>query len=78
MSSVPQSAPSNLNCTPTTPTLSVALANTVTFSETMTPQAGLIVMVTDDMENGVLSTGMARRGLYPQKGYQEGRSHHVQ
>ena len=38
--SVPRFAPSNLNCTPTTPTLSEALAETVTVPETVAPFCG--------------------------------------
>src|ERR1700704_4041968 len=37
-------APSNLNCTPTTPTLSVALADTVTaVPHTIAPLAGAVI-----------------------------------
>src|SRR5207249_7724912 len=40
VSSAPRVAPSSLNCTPTTPTLSVALADTVTGPETGAPFNG--------------------------------------
>src|SRR3989344_6962664 len=40
VSSAPTLAPSTLNCTPTTPTLSDALADRVTVPETVAPSAG--------------------------------------
>ena len=43
MSSAPSAAPSNKNCTPTTPTLSVALALTVTVALTVAPFAGAVI-----------------------------------
>src|SRR3989344_4736688 len=42
VSSAPTFAPSTLNCTPTTPTLSDALAEMVTFPETVAPSAGAV------------------------------------
>ena len=42
VSSAPRFAPSNLNCTPTTPPLSVAVAVTVTFADTVAPGAGAV------------------------------------
>ena len=42
MSSAPRLAPSSRNWTPATPTLSVALAETVTFPETTEPAAGAV------------------------------------
>ena len=42
VSSAPTLAPSTLNCTPTTPTLSDALAERVTFPETVAPPAGAV------------------------------------
>src|SRR5207245_4055284 len=41
--SAPRFAPSSLNCTPTTPTLSVARAETVTVPETVAPAAGAVI-----------------------------------
>src|SRR5438128_1534497 len=43
VSSVPRLAPSSLNCTPTTPTLSEAVAETVTVPETVAPLAGAVI-----------------------------------
>ena len=40
MSSAPSGAPSSRNCTPTTRTLSLALADTVTAADTVAPLAG--------------------------------------
>ena len=40
MTSAPRLAPSSLNCTPTTPTLSVALTATVIVPATVAPAAG--------------------------------------
>ncbi len=42
VSSAPRFAPSSLNCTPTTPTLSLAVALTVTVPETVEPPVGLV------------------------------------
>src|SRR5439155_9632550 len=43
VTSAPRFAPSSLNCTPTTPTLSVALAETVTVPETEAPATGAVM-----------------------------------
>src|SRR5438552_2324842 len=43
VTSAPRLAPSSLNCTPTTPTLSVALAETVTVPETEAPATGAVM-----------------------------------
>ena len=51
MSSAPRLAPSSLNCTPTTPTLSLAFAETVTAAETVEPAAGAVM----ETEGGVVS-----------------------
>src|SRR5947209_15935339 len=51
VTSAPRFAPSSLNCTPTTPTLSVALAETVTVPETVEPAAGAVM----ETVGGVLS-----------------------
>src|SRR5437867_12774670 len=48
VSSAPALTPSNWNCTPTTPTLSEALALTVIVPETVAPAAGE-VMLTDEI-----------------------------
>src|SRR5688572_10754071 len=44
VSSAPRLAPSSRNCTPATPTLSEALAVTVTVPETVAPPAGLVTL----------------------------------
>src|SRR5881409_4292713 len=49
--SAPRFAPSSLNCTPTTPTLSVALAETVVVPATVEPAAGAVI----DTVGGVVS-----------------------
>jgi len=43
VTSAPRFTPSSLNCTPTTPTLSVALAETVTVPETEAPATGAVM-----------------------------------
>src|SRR2546426_862614 len=53
VSSPPKLAPSSLNCTPTTPTLSEAVAATLTMPETVAPPAGLVI----ETAGGVLSVG---------------------
>src|SRR6059036_2605324 len=53
VTSAPRFAPSSLNCTPTTPTLSVALAETVTVPETVEPAAGAVM----ETVGGVVSGG---------------------
>src|SRR5213083_3738714 len=55
VTSAPRLTPSSLNCTPTTPTLSVALAETVTVPATVTPAAGAVM----DTVGGVVSGGAA-------------------
>src|SRR6266850_379735 len=42
-SSAPRFTPSSLNCTPTTPRLSLALADTVVAPETVAPFAGAVI-----------------------------------
>src|SRR5205809_2699086 len=55
VTSAPRFAPSSLNCTPTTPTLSVALAETVIVPETVAPAAGAVI----ETVGGVVSGGAA-------------------
>src|SRR2546428_1287754 len=43
VTSAPRLAPSSMNCTPTTPTLSVALAEIVTVPATVAPLAGAVI-----------------------------------
>src|SRR2546427_1509436 len=53
VTSAPRFAPSSLNCTPTTPTLSVALAETVIVPATVAPAAGAV----SETVGGVVSGG---------------------
>src|SRR6266853_1200398 len=55
MSSAPKLAPSILNCTPATPTLSEALAVTVTVADTVSPFPGEVMLTA----GGVVSGGGA-------------------
>src|SRR3989475_7025235 len=52
VSSAPRLAPSSLNCTPATPTLSVALAETVTVPATVAPAAGAVIDTVGGMVSG--------------------------
>src|SRR5436309_13424779 len=54
--SAPRLAPSSLNWTPTTPTLSVALAETVTVPETVETAAGAVI----ETVGGVVSDEIGR------------------
>src|SRR5439155_975988 len=56
-SSAPRLAPSSLNCTPTTPTLSAAAAETVTVFETVAPPSGALI----ETVGGVVSDAAATR-----------------
>src|SRR5207247_4553039 len=53
VTSAPRFAPSSLNCTPTTPTLSVALAETITVPEMVDPADGSVI----ETVGGVVSGG---------------------
>src|SRR3989442_1703901 len=53
VTSAPRFAPSSLNCTPTTPTLSVALTETVIVPATVAPAAGAV----SETVGGVVSGG---------------------
>src|SRR5262245_37076249 len=55
VSSAPSATPSRKNCTPATPTLSEALADTVTVPDTVAPFAGEVMLA----EGGVVSGGGA-------------------
>src|SRR5436309_7315434 len=55
VTSAPRFAPSSLNCTPTTATLSVALAETVIVPATVAPAAGAVIATV----GGVVSGGAA-------------------
>src|SRR5947199_4925930 len=55
VTSAPRFAPSSLNCTPTTPTLSVALAETETVPAMVAPADGAVI----ETVGGVVSGGAA-------------------
>src|SRR5258708_5028019 len=60
VSSAPRLEPSSLNCTPTTPTLSEALAVTLVVPETVAPEAGAVMLT----EGGVVSGGGGGGALF--------------
>src|SRR5258708_26879620 len=60
VSSAPRLEPSSLNCTPTTPTLSEALAVTLVVPETVAPEAGAGMLT----EGGVGSGGGGGGALF--------------
>src|SRR5256886_9178599 len=55
-SSAPRLAPSSLNCTPTTPTLSAAAAETVTVFETVAPASGALIETVADVGSEAADT----------------------
>ena len=59
VSSAPRLAPSRRNWTPATPTLSVAVAETVTFPETTDPAAGAVTVAPGGVVSG--AAGWSRR-----------------
>ena len=60
VSSAPRAAPSSRNCTPATPTLSLAVAETVTAEpETVAPLAGAVI----ETVGGVVSDGAPPMGV---------------
>src|SRR5262252_901948 len=52
VSSAPSAIPSPKNCTPTTPTLSEAFADTVTVPETVAPFAGAVMFTAGGVVSG--------------------------
>jgi len=52
--SAPKFAPSNLNCTPTTPTLSEALAVTVIVPDTVAPLLGAVMDTVGAVVSGLV------------------------
>jgi hypothetical protein len=52
VSSAPRLEPSSLNCTPTTPTLSEALAVTLVVPETVAPEAGAVILTVGGVVSG--------------------------
>src|SRR2546426_2616060 len=55
VASPPRLAPSSLNCTPTTPTLSVALAATVIVPATDAPDGGVVIATVGGVRSGLLT-----------------------
>src|SRR5262249_41324206 len=55
VSSAPRLLPSSLNCTPTTPTLSDALADTVTVPSTVAPLDGAVIETVGGMMSGLFT-----------------------
>src|SRR2546430_17389857 len=53
VTSAPRLAPSSLNCTPTTPTLSVALAETEIVPETVEPADGAVIETVGGVTSGM-------------------------
>ncbi len=53
VTAAPRFVPSSVNWTPTTPTLSVALAETVTVPTTVTPAAGAVIETVGGVTSGV-------------------------
>src|SRR5258705_2297090 len=60
VSATPRLEPSSLNCTPTTPTLSEALAVTLVVPETVAPEAGAVILTV----GGVVSGGGGGGALF--------------
>src|SRR5258705_3196619 len=60
VSSAPRLEPSSLNCTPTTPTLSEALAVTLVVPKTVAPEAGAVIFTV----GGVVSGGGGGGALF--------------
>ena len=56
VSSGPRFAPSSLNCTPDTPTLSAALADTVNEPDTVAPLAGAVRETVGAVVSGVVES----------------------
>src|SRR6185436_724350 len=52
VSSAPSATPSSRNCTPTTPTLSLALAVTLTVALTVAPPAGALTLTVGPVVSG--------------------------
>src|SRR5712691_10209930 len=61
VSSDPRFAPSSVNCTPATPTLSLAVAATVTVPETVAPPAGAVSVTLGAVVSGTLTVTAAVR-----------------
>src|SRR5437667_405763 len=62
VTSAPRFTPSSLNCTPTTPTLSLALAVTVVDPETVAPSTGAVIATLGGVVSPPLLTMMLTGG----------------
>src|SRR2546422_5984429 len=65
VTSAPRSAPSSLNCTPATPTLSEALAVAVTVPATADPEAGAVIETIGGVRSSVVKAKSADVGRFP-------------
>src|SRR3989441_8483447 len=65
VTSTPKLAPSSLNCTATTPTLSAALAETVTEPATVAPPAGAVIETVGGVVSTTVTLTAAARALSP-------------
>src|SRR5437867_3634060 len=65
VSSVPSRAPSSLNCTPATPTLSVAFAVTVTTPETVAAGAGAVIETVGGVVSSVVNEQLVEVAPFP-------------
>src|SRR5205809_44567 len=61
VASTPRLAPSSLNCTPTTPTLSEALAVTVTLPATVAPAVGAVIETVGRVLSPAATSATTRR-----------------
>src|SRR2546425_8039902 len=65
VSSGPRLAPSSLNCTPATPTLSLAVADTVTVPDTVAPAAGAVTATVGGVPSRVVKVMSADSARLP-------------
>src|SRR2546428_3618930 len=65
VTSVPRLAPSSLNWTPTTPTLSVALAEAVTVPATADPEAGAVIETIGGVRSSVVKVKSPEVARFP-------------
>src|SRR5437660_4577935 len=64
VSSRPSGAPSSRNCTPTTPTLSLAFAVTVRVPETVAPPAGAVIETDGATPSSVVNVRSVERARF--------------
>ena len=65
VTSAPRSAPSSLNCTPATPTLSEALAEAVTVPATADPEAGAVIETIGGVRSSVVKVKSPEVARFP-------------